>query len=154
MFGLDLCNDCHQSVGIPCIMVYLLYVNGVSYIVGKPFIPLSSLSEKLCGLCWRSVKMLICSVLLKNSILFSYAARFARSVLMCDCIPQMSDNRHRGGRRAQQEPQAPQDEAPQQQLPPSPLMTIEQMFLMQTQVVQAIGQTLAAMQQQQPHLNL
>jgi hypothetical protein len=62
MFGLDLCNDCHQSVGIPCILVYLLYVNGVSYIVGKPFIPLSSLSEKLCGLCWRSVKMLICSV--------------------------------------------------------------------------------------------
>jgi hypothetical protein len=29
-------------------------------------------------------------------------------------------------------------------------MTIEQMFLMQTQVVQAIGQTLAAMQQQPP----
>jgi hypothetical protein len=29
-------------------------------------------------------------------------------------------------------------------------MTIEQMFLMQTQEVQAIGQTLAAMQQQQP----
>jgi hypothetical protein len=29
-------------------------------------------------------------------------------------------------------------------------MTIEQMFLMQTQAVQAIGQTLAAMQQQQP----
>jgi hypothetical protein len=28
-------------------------------------------------------------------------------------------------------------------------MTIEQMFLMQTQVVQAIGQTLAAMQQVQ-----
>jgi hypothetical protein len=33
-------------------------------------------------------------------------------------------------------------------------MTIEQMFLMQTQAVQAIGQTLAAMQQvhQQPTL--
>jgi uncharacterized membrane protein len=60
MFDLDLCNDCHQDVGIPCILVYLLYVNGVSYLVGKPFIPLSSLSEKLC---WRSVKMLICSVL-------------------------------------------------------------------------------------------
>jgi hypothetical protein len=48
MFDLDLCNDCHQSVGIPCILVYLLYVNEVSYLVGKPFIPLSSLSEKLC----------------------------------------------------------------------------------------------------------
>ena len=69
------------------------YINGVSYLVGKPFIPLSSLSEKLCGLCWRSVKMLICSVPLKNPLLFSYAARFARSVLMCGCILQMSENR-------------------------------------------------------------
>jgi hypothetical protein len=33
--------------------------------------------------------------LLKNSILFSYAARFARSVLMCGCILQMSENRQR-----------------------------------------------------------
>jgi hypothetical protein len=74
--------------------------------------------------------MFIYSVLWKNSILFSYAARFSRSVLMCDCILQMSDNRRRGGRRAQQEQAAPQDEAPRQQLPPSPPMTIEQMFLM------------------------
>jgi hypothetical protein len=43
----------------------------------------------------------------------------------------------------------PQEEAAQQQLPPPPLMTIEQMFLMQTQAVQAIGQTLAAVQQVQ-----
>jgi hypothetical protein len=63
-------------------------------------------------------------------------------------IPQMSDNRRRGGRRAQQEQQTPQDEAPQQQLPPPPPMTIEHMFLMQTQAIQAIGQTMAAMQQQ------
>jgi hypothetical protein len=34
---LDLCNDCHQSVGIPCTLVYLLNVNEVSYLVGKPF---------------------------------------------------------------------------------------------------------------------
>jgi hypothetical protein len=64
----------------------------------------------------------------------------ARPILMCDCIMQMSENRRRGGRRAQQEQVAPQDEAPQQQqLPPPPLMSIEQMFLMQTQAVQAIG---------------
>jgi hypothetical protein len=68
---------------------------------------------------------------------------------MCDCILQMLDNRRRVGRRAQQEQAAPQDEAPQQQLPPPHPMTIEQMFLTQTQAVQAIGQTLAAMQQQQ-----
>jgi hypothetical protein len=55
----------------PAFWVYLLYVNEVSYLVGKPFIPLFSLSEKLC---WRSVKMFIGSVLLKDSILFSYAA--------------------------------------------------------------------------------
>ena len=42
---------------------FTYYVNKVSYIVGKPIILLSSLSEKLCGLCWRSVKMLIYSVL-------------------------------------------------------------------------------------------
>jgi hypothetical protein len=58
--------------------------------------------------------MLVCLVLWKNYILFSYAARFARLVLMCDCIPQMSDNRRRGGRCAQQEQQALQDEAPPQ----------------------------------------
>jgi hypothetical protein len=151
MLELDLCNDCHQSVGIPCILVYLLYVNEVSYLVGKPFIPLSFFLRSCVGLCWRSVKMFICSVLRKNSILFSYAARFARSVLMCGCILQMSENRRRGGRRAKQEQAALQDEAPQQQqLPPPPPMSIEQMFLMQTQAVQAIGQTLAAIQQQPP----
>jgi hypothetical protein len=144
MFDLDLCNDCHQDVGIPCILVYLLYVNGVSYLVGKPFIPLSSLSEKLC---WSVLEISEDAHLLsvvENSILFSYAARFARSILMCGCILQMSENRCRGGRHAQQ------DEVPQQQqLPPPPPMSIEQMFLMQTQAVQAIGQTLAAIQQQQ-----
>jgi hypothetical protein len=45
---------------------FTYYVNKASYIVGKPIILLSSLSEKLCGLCWRSVKMLTCSVLLKK----------------------------------------------------------------------------------------
>ena len=48
MMDLDLCNDCHQNVGIPCTLVYLLDVNKISYLVGKPFTPLSSLSEKLC----------------------------------------------------------------------------------------------------------
>jgi hypothetical protein len=67
---------------------------------------------------------------------------------MCVCFLQMSKNWRRGGRRAQEQ-QAPQEEAARQQLPPPPPMTIEQMFLMQTQVVQAIGQTLAAMQQVQ-----
>jgi hypothetical protein len=56
--------------------------------------------------------MFICSVLWNNSILFSYAARFSRSVLMCGCILQMSENGGRGGRCAQQEQAAQQDEAP------------------------------------------
>jgi hypothetical protein len=66
---------------------------------------------------------------------------------------QMSENRRRGARRAQPEQQAPQeDAAQQQQLPSPPSMIVEQMFMMQTQAVQAIGQTLAAMHQvqQQP----
>jgi hypothetical protein len=91
--------------------------------------------------------MFICSVLWKEFYTLFLCCKLARSVLMCDCILQMSENRRRGGRRVQQEQAAPQDEAPQQQLLPP--MTIEQMFLMQTQAVQAIGQTLAAMQQQQ-----
>jgi hypothetical protein len=150
MFDLDLCNDCHQNVGVPCILVYLLYVNGVSYLVEKPFIPLSTLSEKLCWPVLEISEDAHLFSVVENSILFSYAARFARSVLMCGCVLQMSENRRIGGRRAQPEQAAPQDELPQQQhLPPSPPMSIEQMFLMQTQAVQAIGQTLAAIQQQQ-----
>jgi hypothetical protein len=61
----------------------------------------------------------------------------------------MYDNRRQGGRRTQQEQQAPQDEAPQSLPPPPPPMSVEQMFFMQTQAVQGIGQTLAAMQQAQ-----
>jgi hypothetical protein len=87
MLDLDLCNDCRQGVGILCTLVYLLNVNKISYLVGKPFLLYFPLYLRSCvGLCWRSVKMFICSVLWKNSILFSYAARFARSVLMCGCI--------------------------------------------------------------------
>jgi hypothetical protein len=52
----------------------------------------------------------------------------------------MLENRRRGARHAQPEQQAPQEEAaPQQHLPQSPSMTIKQMFMMQTQAVQAIG---------------
>jgi hypothetical protein len=138
-------------VGIPCILVYLLYVNEVSYLVGKPFIPLSSLSEKLCWSVLEISEDVHLFSVVENSILFSYAARFARSVLMCGCILQMSENRRRGGRHVQPERPAQQDEAPQQQqLSPPPSMSIEQMFMMQTQAVQDIGQTLAAIQQQQP----
>jgi hypothetical protein len=87
-------------VGISCILVYLLYVNEVSYLVGKPFIPLSSLSEKLCWSVLEISEDARLFSVVENSILFSYAARFARSVLMCGCILQMSENRRRGGRRA------------------------------------------------------
>jgi hypothetical protein len=47
MLDLDLSNDCHQGVGIPYTLVqgvgipytlvYLLNVNKISYLVGKPF---------------------------------------------------------------------------------------------------------------------
>jgi hypothetical protein len=75
MLDLDLCNDCRQGVGIHCTLVYPLNVNKISYLVGKPFYSTFLLySRSYVGLCCRSVKMLICSVLWKNSILFSYAA--------------------------------------------------------------------------------
>jgi hypothetical protein len=45
---LDLCNECRQSVGIPYTLVYLLMLIKISYLVGKPFILLTSLSGKLC----------------------------------------------------------------------------------------------------------
>jgi hypothetical protein len=60
----------------------------------------------------------------ENSILFSYAARIARSVLMCGCILQMSENRHRGGRCAQQEQAAQQEEVATAAAAPAP-MSIE-----------------------------
>jgi hypothetical protein len=120
MSDLDLCNDCHQSVGIPCTLVYLLNVNKVSYLVGKPFIPLSSLSEKLClPMLEISEDVHLFSVVEGFYTLF-LCCKLARSIMICDCILQMSENRRRGGRRAQQEQAAPQDEALQPQLPHRP----------------------------------
>jgi hypothetical protein len=116
--------------------------------LGSLFIPLSSLSEKLClPMLEISEDVHLFSIVEGFYTLF-LCCKLARSVLMRDCILQMSENRRRGGRRVQQEQAAPQDEALQPQLPPPPPMTIEQMFLRQTQAVQAIGQTLAAIQQQ------
>jgi hypothetical protein len=100
MLDLDLCNDCHQSVGIPCILVYLLYVNEVSCLVGKPFVPLSSLSEKLC------LPMLEIS---EDVHLFSIVEEFYTLFLCCKICKISSDvwlhsaaeNRQGGGRRAQ-----------------------------------------------------
>jgi hypothetical protein len=90
-------------VWVPLHFGLAVNVNKISYLVGKPlfiyiYFPIY-LRSCVC-LCWESVKMLVCSVLWKNFIPFSYAAIFARSVLMCDYLPQMSDRRRRGGRRA------------------------------------------------------
>jgi hypothetical protein len=82
MFALDLCNDCHQSVGIPRILVYLLYVNGVRYLVGKPFIPLSSLSEKLC---WSMLEIS------EDAHLFSVVEEFYTLFLCCKIYKISSD---------------------------------------------------------------
>jgi hypothetical protein len=68
----------------------MLYVNEASYLVGKPFIPLSFLSEKLCWTVSEISEDAHLFSVVENSMLFSYAARFARSFLMCGCILQMS----------------------------------------------------------------
>jgi hypothetical protein len=108
--------------------------------LGSLFIPLSSLSEKLCWSVLEISEDVHLFSMVEGFYTLFLCCKLARSVLMCDCILQMLENRHRGGRCAQQEQAAPQDEAPQQQqLPPPPPMTMEQMFLMQTQAVQAIG---------------
>jgi hypothetical protein len=59
-------------------------VNKISYLVGKPFILLSSLSEKLClHVLGVSEDACLFSIVEEFYTLF-YAARFARLVLMCD----------------------------------------------------------------------
>jgi hypothetical protein len=55
-------------------LVYLLNVKGVSYLVGKPFIPLSSLSEKLC---WSVLEIS------EDAHLFSVAEEFYTLFLCC-----------------------------------------------------------------------
>jgi hypothetical protein len=91
---------------------YMLYVSKVSCLVGKPFIPLSSLSEKLC---WSVLEIS------EDVHLFSVEEEFYTLFLCCKICKissdvwlhlQMSENRCRGGRRAQQEQAAQQDEAP------------------------------------------
>jgi hypothetical protein len=74
MLELDLCNDYHQSVGIPCTLVYLLYVDEVNYLVGKPFIPFSFLSEKLC---WSVLEIS------EDAHLFSVVEEFYTLFLCC-----------------------------------------------------------------------
>jgi hypothetical protein len=66
--------------------LFTCYVNEVSYLFGKLFIPLSSLFEKLCWSVLAISEDVHLFSVVENSILFSYAARFARSVLMCGCI--------------------------------------------------------------------
>jgi hypothetical protein len=119
--------------------------------LGNLLFSLSSLSEKLCLAVLRVSEDAYFFSVMKTSI-YLFLCRKTETVgsgLMCVCFLQMFDNRCRGGRRAQPKQQAQQDDVPHQQLPPPPPMTIKQMFLMQTQAVQAFGQTLAAMQQVQ-----
>jgi hypothetical protein len=95
------------------------------------------------------VRMLICSVLWR--ILYSFLMlqdlqdQFWCVIAFCRCQKTGEEEEGVLSRSRQlSRMRYPQ----QQQLPPSPPMSIEQMFLMQTQAVQAIGQTLAAIQQQ------
>jgi hypothetical protein len=69
-------------VGIPCILVYLLYVNEVSYLVGKPFILLSSLFEKLC---WFVLEIS------EDAHLFSVVEEFYTLFLCCKVYKISSD---------------------------------------------------------------
>jgi hypothetical protein len=71
MLDLDLCNDCHQSVGIPFTLAYLLNVNEVSYLVGKHFYStFLFIWEVVLEIC-EDVHLFS---VVEDSILFSYAA--------------------------------------------------------------------------------
>jgi hypothetical protein len=61
---------------------FTYYVNGVSYIVGKPFIPLSSLSEKLC---WSVLEIS------EDAHLFSAVEGFYTLFLCCKICQISSD---------------------------------------------------------------
>ena len=61
---------------------FTYYVNGVSYIVGKPFIPLSSLSEKLC---WSVLEIS------EDVHLFSVVEEFYTLFLCCKICQISSD---------------------------------------------------------------
>jgi hypothetical protein len=61
---------------------FTYYVNGVSYIVGKPFIPLSSLSEKLC---WSVLEIS------EDARLFSVVEGFYTLFLCCKICQNSSD---------------------------------------------------------------
>jgi hypothetical protein len=66
-----------DRVWVPLHFGLAVNVNEISYLVGKPFYLYFPIYLRRCVcLCWESVKMLVCSVLWKNSIPFSYAARF------------------------------------------------------------------------------
>jgi hypothetical protein len=63
-------------------MFDLLYINGVSYLVGKPFIPLSSLSEKLC---WSVLEIS------EDAHMFSVVEEFYTLLLCCKICKISSD---------------------------------------------------------------
>jgi hypothetical protein len=127
-------------VGIPCILVYLLYVNEVSYLVGKPFYSTFLFIWEAVLVCvgdqWRCSSVQCCG-------------EFYTLFLCCkickvssDVWLHSADIRKQAQRRKACSAGAgsPAGLAPQQQqLTPSPSMSIEQMFMMQTQAVQAIS---------------
>jgi hypothetical protein len=87
MMDLDLCNDYRQGVGIPCTLVYLLNVNEIRYLAGKPFFtPLSSLSEKLCLPVLEISEGVHLFSIVEGFYTLFLCCKLARSVLICDCI--------------------------------------------------------------------
>jgi hypothetical protein len=69
-------------VWVPPAFWFTYYVNGVSYIVEKPFIPLSSLSEKLC---WSVLEIS------EDAHLFSDVEEFYTLFLCCKICQISSD---------------------------------------------------------------
>jgi hypothetical protein len=110
---------------------FTYYVNGVSYIVGKPFTPLSSLSEKLC---WSVLEIS------EDARLFSVVVEFYTLSLCCkicqissDVWLHSADAREQAQRRKACSAGASRSAgggAPVTAPVAPPPMSIEQMFLM------------------------
>jgi hypothetical protein len=79
---LDLCNDCRQSMGTRLHFGLPFNVNKISYLVGKPFILPSSISEKLC---------LPALGVSEDVILFSIVEQFYTLFLCCKICKISSD---------------------------------------------------------------
>jgi hypothetical protein len=63
MMDLNLCNDCHHNMGVPCYLVKLLMLIKLDIYSDNLLLLLSLYLRSCVWVCLDSVKMLVCLVL-------------------------------------------------------------------------------------------